>query len=150
MINLLLSISLIFTPVLPENIPAQLIYLGKGVDPIHSIKVERGYIVDTTSILLTPYNFVRLKSILEGSPDLCTYAIDEAIKACQNGMIREQEIALDREHNDSEIIKAYEVRLNKLELSLEASQNQRNILLWSIGGVSLIAVASTSLLIWGL
>jgi len=149
MISLFLSLSLIFTPLLPENIPATLIYLGKGVEPLHSIKVKKGFVVEETSILFTPYNFVRLKSILEGSPDLCTWAIDEAIKSCQKGMERAQNIALDREHNDAEIMKAYELRLQLLEESLAASQKQRNLLLWSIGGVSLVAVASTSLLIWG-
>jgi len=148
MISFFLSLSLIFTPVLPENIPATLIYLGKGVEPLHSIKVKKGFIVEETSILFTPYNFVRLKSILEGSPDLCTWAIDEAINSCEKGMIRAENIALDREHNDAEIMKAYEIRLQALEKSLDASQKQTDVLLWSIGGVSLVAVASTSLLVW--
>ena len=148
MISLFLTLSLIFTPVLPENIPATLIYLGKGVEPLHSIKVKKGFVVEETSILFTPYNFVRLKSILEGSPDLCTWAIDEAIKSCQTGMIRAENIALDREHNDAEIMRAYEHRLKTLEDHLDASQKQKDLLLWTIGGVSLVAVASTSLLIW--
>ena len=149
MISFLVSLSLILTPVLPENIPATLIYLGRGVEPIHSLKVKKGFVVDETSILLTPFNFVRIKSILEGSPDLCTYAIDSAIDECLEGMKRAEAIALDREHNDAQIITAYEVRLDKLEKSLAASYKQRNILLYSIGGVSLVAVASLSLLVWG-
>jgi hypothetical protein len=145
MISLLVSLSLILTPVLPENIPAQLIYLGKGVEPIHSIKVRKGYVVDTTSILLTPFNFIRIKSILEGSPDLCVYAIDQAVQQCQEGIAREQQITLERENNDAEIIAAYESRLKLIEDDLVDTQLKNKILIWS--SVSLALLSSISITI---
>ena len=149
MISILVSLSLILTPVLPRDIPATMIYLGANVEPIHTLKVKKGFVVGDTSIMLTPFNFIRIKSILEGSPDLCSYAIDSAVDECLQGMNREQTIALNREHDDAIMIKAYEFRLTRLEESLSTSYKHRNVLLYSIGAVSLVAVASLSLLVWG-
>ena len=80
MTNLLLSVLLVLTPLKPENIPPNWIYLGQGVEPIKAIKVDTDFDlkIKEPSALLTVPEFIRLKSALEDSPDLCVWAIDEA------------------------------------------------------------------------
>tara|TARA_B100001094_G_C18161053_1_gene789366 strand:+ start:202 stop:645 length:444 start_codon:yes stop_codon:yes gene_type:complete len=135
----------IFTSLLPANIPPNLIYMGPHVEPIHSIKVRRGYVVDGTSMLLTPSNFIRLKSVVENSPDLCTLAVDESIKKCLEGLEREQKIMLNREHDDQVLIKAYESRLLSIEADLDRSQKKQRVLLYTAVSLALVATASITL-----
>ena len=134
-----------FTSLLPANIPPNLIYMGPHVEPIHSIKVKRGYVVETTSMLLTPSNFIRLKSTVQNSPDLCTLAVNESVKKCLEGLEREQRIMLDREHDDKALIKAYETRLLKAETELDASLQKQRVLLYTAVSMALISTASLTL-----
>ncbi len=119
--------------------------MGPHVEPIHSIKVRRGYVVDGTSMLLTPSNFIRLKSVVENSPDLCTLAVDESIKKCLEGLEREQKIMLNREHDDQVLIKAYESRLLSIEADLDRSQKKQRVLLYTAVSLALVATASITL-----
>ena len=137
----------ILTSLLPANIPPNLIYMGPHVEPIHSIKVKRGHVVDGTSMLLTPSNFIRLKSVVENSPDLCTLAVDESIKKCLEGLEREQKIMLNREHDDQVLIKAYESRLLSIEADLRTSEKKKRVLLYTAVSLALVATASITLAI---
>lgn len=119
--------------------------MGPHVEPIHSIKVRRGYVVDSTSMLLTPSNFIRLKSVVENSPDLCTLAVDESIKQCLQGLEREQKIMLNREHDDQLLIKAYESRLLSIEADLDRSLKKQSVLLYTAVSLALVATASITL-----
>ena len=101
--------------------------MGPHVEPIHSIKVKKGHVVESTSMLLTPSNFIRLKSFVQNSPDLCTLAVNESVKKCLEGLEREQQIMLDREHDDKELIKAYESRLLSAEAALSASSKKQKM-----------------------
>lgn len=137
-----ITILIWFSSLLPANIPPNLIYMGPHVQPIHSIKVKRGYVVDSTSMLLTPSNFIRLKSVVENSPDLCTLAVDRSIKKCLEGLEREQQIMLDREHDDKALIKAYESRLLSAEAALSASSKKQKMLIYTSIGLAVISSVS--------
>ena len=67
-------------PLKPADFPANMVWMGQGLEPVATIKVKKGYVVGRTSILITPYEFIRLKSAVEGSDDLCTWAVDEAVE----------------------------------------------------------------------
>ena len=144
-----LSILLMLTPLKPADLPATMIWMGQGLEPIYSIKVKQGHVVGSTSILMTPYEFVRLKSAVEGSPDLCSWAVDEAVNSCLVSMNEATDRATNREINDSELIKAYEARLTQSEKHLSVLERHNKIMLYVTGGLALIASTTTALFIWG-
>ena len=119
--------------------------MGPHVEPIHSIKVRRGHVVDGTSMLLTPSNFIRLKSVVENSPDLCTLAVDESVKKCLEGLEREKRIMHERELDDQLLIKSYESRLLKVESELDASLQKQRVLLFTAVSLALVATAGVTL-----
>jgi hypothetical protein len=145
MISPVTALLIYLTALLPKDIPANMIYLGPSIDPIHSIKIRRGHVADETYMLLTPINFIRIKSIIEGSQDLCTLAIDESIKKCMAGMQREQEMMLNRELSDQQIITAYETRLTAIESELKTSEQQNKVLLWTAGSLALLSSVALTL-----
>ena len=149
MISSLLSLSIFLTPALPADIPATAIYLGQGVGLIHSLKLKMGAPMPYNGLILTTANFVRLKSALEDSPDLCTWAIDQAVEECANGLNREQEIALNREANSQLTIKAYENRLSTIEVSLQNSESSRQYMMYTSIGLGALSIITTSLLLVG-
>ena len=131
-----------FTSLLPADIPSNLVYMGPHVEPIHSIKVKKGHVVESTSMLLTPSNFIRLKSFVQNSPDLCTLAVNESVRKCLEGLEREQQIMLDREHDDKELIQAYESRLLSAEAALSASSKKQKMLIYTSIGLAVISSVS--------
>jgi len=143
MINLL-SALLFFTPLLPADLPPTMIYMGKGLEPVATIKVRKGHVVGQTSILMTPYEFVRVKSAIEGQGDLCNWAVEEAVKACTAQMDEEIQRALHREDNDKELLKAYEHRLKVIEEDLHASYKQNKIMLYLSASLGAIALSATT------
>lgn len=126
-----------------------MVWMGQGLEPVATIKVKKGHVVGRTSILITPYEFIRLKSAVEGSDDLCTWAVDEAVKSCLNSMKEATDRATNRETNDAELIKAYETRLKLTENSLIKLERHNKIMLYVAGGLALVASSATALLIWG-
>jgi len=143
MINLL-SALLFFTPLLPADLPPTMIYMGKGLEPVATIKVRKGHVVGQTSILMTPYEFVRVKSAIEGQGDLGNWAVEEAVKACTAQMDEEIQRALHREDNDKELLKAYEQRLKVIEEDLHASYKQNKIMLYLSASLGAIALSATT------
>jgi len=136
-------------PLKPADFPANMVWMGQGLEPVATIKVKKGHVVGRTSILITPYEFIRLKSAVEGSDDLCTWAVDEAVKSCLNSMKEATDRATNRETNDAELIKAYETRLKLTENSLIKLERHNKIMLYVAGGLALVASSATALLIWG-
>jgi len=149
MTSFLLSILLILTPLKPDDIPPNWIYLGQGVEPIKAIKVDTDFDlkIKQPSALLTVPEFIRLKSALENSPDLCVWAIDEALKECEKGMTKALNEAYTREVDHLDIIKAYETRLLKLEDALKKEKKYNKIMLYVAGGLSFVATITTTLYI---
>lgn len=147
MINLILSVSLWAMPLLPADIPANAIYLGKGVGLIHSLKLNMGEVMPHRGMVLTLANFVRLKSALEDAPDLCVWAIDQAVNECTEGLNRERDIMRTREHDDQLLIKAYETRLKLTETALQKETNQRQYMMYTAIASGALAIISTTLLI---
>lgn len=136
-------------PLKPADFPANMVWMGQGLEPVATIKVKQGHVIGQTSIVITPYEFIRLKSAVEGSDDLCTWAVDEAVKSCLNSMKEATDRATNRETNDAELIKAYETRLTITEKSLNKLERHNKIMLYVTGGLALVASSTTALLIWG-
>lgn len=142
----LLSIVLaIYMPLLPANLPANQIYMGAGISPIETINVADGWIADGEYQVMTVYNFIRLKSALEGSPDLCAFTVGEALTECQKGIQREQAIYQSREADDQLIIKSYENRLQIIEDDLQKAHSHNKMLMYIASSLGALAAASLTL-----
>jgi hypothetical protein len=76
---------------------------------------------------------------------LCVYAIDTALKECEKGMNKALTEAYGRENNHLEIVKAYEIRLGKLETSLLESQKQTKLMLYIATGAGVVATLFTTM-----
>jgi hypothetical protein len=149
MINYLLTLTLILEPLLPANIPPNWIYMGSKVKPIQAIKVEPNFKVEFYGALLNINDFLRVKSVIENAPDVCTYAIDEAVEECKKGRDRSLTIAFNREDDIRQTLKAYEVRLAKTEELLIEEQFKTKIFMYSTMSLGVISVASiTTFFIW--
>jgi hypothetical protein len=148
MMHYLLSVILtIATPLLPNNIPASAIYMGKGLELVETFKIKHGWISDGVYQVITPYNFIRLKSAVEGSSDLCLFAVDEALKECERGLNRERDLFLNRESDDQLIIKSYEHRLKTIESELQNAQSTNTMLIYVASSLGVIAASSLTLYI---
>ena len=143
-LSLLLAI---YTPLLPSNIPASAIYMGKGLELVETFKIKKGWVSDSTYQVITPYNFIRLKSAVEGASDLCSFAVDEALKECERGLNRERDLFLNREADDQLIIKSYEQRLKTLESDLQKAQEHNTMLIYIVSSLGVIAASSLTLFI---
>ena len=141
------SIVIFLTPLV--DIPPTAIWLGKGIDTIQAEKITAGEVAKTNKMMLTIHDFIRLKSAMESSTDLCSWAITETYNECIQGSQRQLDIALNRESNQSDLITAYEHRLKQTESELNNSKNYNKILLYVSTGLAVLATSSTTLFLLG-
>tara|TARA_Y200000002_G_scaffold112800_1_gene92380 strand:- start:402 stop:842 length:441 start_codon:yes stop_codon:yes gene_type:complete len=144
--NIILSLLVLMMPL---DVPPTAIWLGKGVDPVKGKKLKPGDQVDKVVMSMSPYDFVRLKNAMEGSTDLCSWAITEAVAQCTTGLDQARSIAIHREERTQDIISSYEHRLAKTENELLDSQEHTKILMYVSGGLAILAATTTTLFIWG-
>ena len=142
-----LSVIIFLTPL--ADIPAKAIWLGKGIEIIQGEKIKAGEVASTTKMMLKIHDFVRLKSAMESSTDLCSWAITETYNECRQGAKRQLDIALNRESNQADLISAYEHRLKQTESALSKSENYTKILLYVTGGLAIVSASTTTLFIIG-
>ena len=140
-----LSVVIFLTPLV--DIPPTAIWLGKGIEIIQGEKIKAGDVAKTNKMMLTIHDFIRLKSAMESSTDLCSWAITETYNECIQGSQRQLDIALNRESNQNELITAYEHRLKQTESELNNSKNYNKILLYVSGGLAIIVASTTTLFI---
>ncbi len=142
-----LSVIIFLTPL--ADIPAKAIWLGKGIEIIQGEKIKPGEKAKKTMMMLSVHDFVRLKSAMESSTDLCSWAITETYNECKQGAKRQLDIALNRESNQADLISAYEHRLKQTESALSKSENYSKILLYVAGGLAIVSASTTTLFIIG-
>ena len=145
-----LSIIVFLSPLAPlSDIPPTSIWLGKGIPIIQGEKLKPGDEIKTITMGLSVYDFVRLKGALEGSTDLCQWAIEESVKECMNGMKTQLDIAINRESSQVELIQAYEHRLKQTETALSEAEKYNKILLYVAGGLAIVSASATTLFFIG-
>lgn len=145
-----LSIIVLLSPLAPlSDIPPTSIWLGKGLQIIEGQKLKPGEQVKTTKMALSVYDFVRLKTAMESSTDLCQWAIQESVTECQRGLNLQRDLSINRESRQGELIQAYEYRLTKTEKALSELENYNKILLYVSGGLAILAASSTTLFFIG-
>ena len=134
---------------MPLDVPPTAIWLGKGIDPVQAKKLKPGDSVEKIVMSMSPYDFVRLKNAHEGSTDLCSWAITEAVAQCRNGIDETKSIALHREERTQEVLSSYEHRLSQTEKALMKSEERTKILMYVSSGLAILATTTTTLFIWG-
>lgn len=145
-----LSLVIFLSPLAPlSDIPPTSIWLGKGIPIIQGEKLKPGDEIKTIKMALSVYDFVRLKGALEGSTDLCQWAIEESVKECMNGMKTQLDIAINRESSQVELIQAYEHRLKQTETALSEAERYNKILLYVAGGLAIVSASATTLFFIG-
>lgn len=142
-----LSVVIFLSPLV--DIPPTAIWLGKGIEIIQGEKIKAGETASTTKMMLSIQDFVRLKSAMEGSTDLCSWAITETANECMKGAKRQLDIALNRESNQKDLLTAYEHRLKETETALSKSENYSKILLYVASGLAIVSASTTTLYIIG-
>ena len=142
-----LSVLIFLTPLV--DIPPTAIWLGKGISVIQGEKIKAGETAKTTNMMLSVHDFIRLKSAMENSTDLCSWAITETYNECIQGAKRQLDIALNRESNQSDLIAAYEHRLKTTETSLSKLENYNKILLYVVSGLAIVTASTTTMYIIG-
>ena len=142
-----LSVVIFLTPLV--DIPPTAIWLGKGISVVQGEKIKAGETAKSTNMMLSVHDFIRLKSAMENSTDLCSWAITETYNECMQGSKRQLDIALNRESNQSDLIAAYEHRLKDTETSLSKSENYSKILLYVVGGLAIVSASTTTLYLIG-
>ena len=144
--SVLLSLIILMMPL---DVPPTAIWLGKGIDPVQAKKLKAGDVAEKTVMSMSPYDFVRLKNAHEGTTDLCSWAITEAVAQCRSGLDEAKSIALHREERTQELLASYEHRLSQTEKALMESGERTKILMYVSGGLAILATTTTTLFIWG-
>jgi len=142
-----LSVLIFLTPLV--DIPPTAIWLGKGISVIQGEKIKAGETAKSTNMMLSVHDFVRLKSAMENSTDLCSWAITETYNECMQGAKRQLDLALNRESSQTDLIAAYEHRLKTTETSLSKLENYNKILLYVVSGLAIVTASTTTMYIIG-
>ena len=140
-----LSVVVFLTPLV--DIPPTAIWLGKGISVIQGEKIKAGETAKATNMMLSVHDFVRLKSAMENSTDLCSWAITETYNECMQGAKRQLDLALNRESSQNDLIAAYEHRLKTTETSLSKLENYNKILLYVVSGLAIVTASTTTMYI---
>jgi len=146
--NIFLSLLLFFSPLSPmSDIPSTAIWLGHGHDLIEAEKLLPGHVLDKRILALSPYDFVRLKSAIEGETGVCEWAITSAVNKCVDEMKMRVDIAINRESRQGELISAYETRLKTIEDELDDTRFKNELLLWSTITLGILSAVSITIIV---
>ncbi len=147
MLTSLMTLTLFMTPlVVPEDVPANVIYMGEHIKPI---KGERSRCESLTGfcMTLTLRGFLQVKDAVQNQPNLCHLAVEESAKACQTQAEALADLVSSREIEDQQIIDAYKLRLTALEGDLAQTSTERLRWKWAAIGVSSLSVILTTVII---
>jgi len=143
----LLTLTLFMTPLaVPENVPADTIYMGEHIEPI---KGERSRCKSLTGfcMTLTLRGFLQVKDAVQNQPNLCHLAVEESAKACQTQAEALADLVSAREIEDQKVIDAFKLKLSALEGDLAQTSHERLRWKWAAIGVSSLSVILTTIII---
>ena len=143
----LMSLVLWLTPLLPEQIPANTIYMGEHLEPIVA---ERSKCKSLTGycMTLTLRNYLQVKDAVQNQPALCTHAGNKTAEACRMQAEALADLVAQRDLKDAELIKGYQVKLKALDHDLAQTQGERLRWKWAAISVSsLSAILTTTIFI---
>ena len=142
----LVSLVLWLTPLLPEQIPANTIYMGEHLEPIVA---ERSKCKSLTGycMTLTLRNYLQVKDAVQNQPALCTIAVNKTAEACRMQAEALADLVAQRDLKDAELIKGYQVKLKALDHDLVKTQGERLRWKWAAISVSSLSAILTATII---
>ena len=143
----LMTLIIWLSPLLPEQIPAKTIYMGEHVKPVIG---ERSKCKSLTGfcMTLTLRDFLKVKDAVQNQPGLCHLAVTSTASACRDQAKSLADIVSQRTLEDQQIIDAYKVSLDAVELTLAETVETR--FKWKGGSASLVglsAILTTTIII---
>ena len=133
---------LFFTPLLPANS----IYLGEHLPPIHA---ERQVCNSITGfcMLVTLSEFLQLKDIAQNQPDLCKIAVRESAQTCANEAQDLADLVSGREIETQKLIDAYQVQLADVDNQLLKSERRAQRWKWATFSTASVTILTTLILV---
>ena len=146
MISVLMSVLLFMSPLLPEQLPANQIYMGEHLQPISGDRIKcksaTGF-----CMTLTLKGFLRAKDAIQNQPNLCQLAVDQTATACRVQAEALAVVVSQREQDDQQLINSYKLKLKHAESTLAQVDHQRIKWRWAALGVSSLSAILTTIMI---
>ena len=142
----LLSVVLWLTPLLPEQVPANTIYMGEHLEPIVAERSKCGSLTGYC-MTLTLRNYLQVKDAVQNQPALCSIAVDRTAEACRMQAEALADLVAQRALKDAELIKGYQVKLKALDHDLGKAQGERLRWKWAAISVSSLSAILTTIII---
>ena len=143
----LLTLIIWLSPLVPEQIPANTIYMGEHVKPVVG---ERSKCESLTGfcMTLTLGDFLKVKDAVQNQPGLCHLAVESTASACRDQAKSLADLVSQRTIEDQKIIDSYKVKLSAVELELAKTEEMRYKWKWAgISLASLSAILTTTIII---
>ncbi len=143
----LLSLIIWLSPLIPEQVPANTIYMGEHIKPIVG---ERSRCKSLTGfcMTLTLGNFLQVKDAIQNQPGLCHLAVTSTASACRDSAESLASLVSQRTVEDQQIIDSYKVKLSAVERTLAETEQKRFKWKWvSASLVGLSAILTTTIII---
>ena len=147
MVTNLAALIILMTPLVPEHLPANTIYMGQHIQPIVA---ERSKCESLTGfcMTLTLRSFLQVKDAVQNQPDLCHLAVKSTAQACRDQAESLADLVSQRTLEDQKIIDSYKVKLNALDVTLAETKSERLKWKWaSVSLLSLSAILTTTIII---
>lgn len=147
MVTSFLTLIIWLSPLVPEQIPANTIYMGEHVKPVVG---ERSKCKSLTGfcMTLTLGDFLKVKDAVQNQPGLCHLAVESTASACKDQAESLADLVSQRTLEDQQIIDSYKVKLSAVELDLAKTEEMRYKWKWAgISLASLSAILTTTIII---
>lgn len=147
MTNAIIGLWLVLTPLLPEQLPANTIYMGEHIQPIVASRSKCKSLTGFC-MTLTLKNFLQVKDAVQNQPSLCSLAVKETADTCRDQAESLADLVSSRKLKDQEIIDSYKIKLKAVEFERDRANSKR--LTWkyvSAGLVGLSAILTTTVIV---
>tara|TARA_Y100000114_G_scaffold116121_1_gene110373 strand:+ start:1701 stop:2009 length:309 start_codon:yes stop_codon:yes gene_type:complete len=97
------------------------------------------------SVSLT--EFLQLKDIAQNTPNMCRRAVDQASTACAKSAAELAEVVSQREQDDADLIKSYQIKVNTLDTKINQLNTARTRWKWGAYSAGAVAVITSTILV---
>ena len=138
--------ALIILQTFMPSTPANVIYLGEHLPPIHA---DRSRCESLTGFCMsvTLTEFLQLKDIAQNTPNMCRRAVDQTSTACAKSAAELAEVVSQREQDDADLIKSYQIQVNTLDTKINRLNAARARWKWGAYSAGAVAVITSTILV---
>ena len=95
---------------------------------------------------VTLTEFLQLKDIAQNTPNMCRRAVDQASKACAKSAAELADVVSQREQDDADLIKSYQIQVNTLDTKINRLNAARFRWKWGAYSAGAVAVITSTIL----